>query len=145
MTIVLLIMVLILLGSNIYTGFALHKVRAVVANASVPALEAGDALPVTNERHKLERTFTDRRLSGHGNTGQDFIGWHYVCSCGTIAPANDNFGGNYQGEGSEQGAVKAFVNHRLLYATSVEAGENELARVTKEFEEYKKTCICHDL
>lgn len=140
MTIVLLVMVLVLVGTNIYTGIKLGAVKK-----SPPSLEVGtQPKAILSERHKLERTFRDRRikLQGHKD-GQDHLGWNYICTCGTVAPAIDNDG--YHGSGSEQGAVKAFVNHRNLYAAQVDSGENELDRIKKEFEQYKKECICHDL
>lgn len=141
MTIVLFLLILVLAVTNVITVVKYTKVRGLVTNQA-PALEAlPEQIPFTSKKHKLVRTFTDRRLSNRINTGQDFHGWHYECSCGTVAPSTDNFGG----DGSEQGAVKAFINHRALYATSVEAGDNELVKLRKEFEQYKKECICHDL
>lgn len=148
MTIVLLIMVLVLVGTNVFTGIALQRKRNQLSGSSITPALTGNKVPaaITSEKHQLERTFFDRRISTVTNTGQDYHGWHFVCSCGTVAPAVDNDTNyNYIEKGSEQGAVKAFVNHRTLYASTVEAGENIIEDLKRQLKEQQDNCICKDL
>lgn len=147
MNFLLLLLVLILIGTNVYTVSKLNRAKKLPVDSGnpTPAIAPSNTKAIANPKHQLTRTFVNRRMPPVSGAGaQDFHGWHFVCSCGTIAPASDNQYQEY-GAGSESGAVKGWHEHASLYAELVDGAENELEKVKKELQEHKDSCICRDL
>lgn len=113
--------------------------KAVKANPPRAAIEPKKRK--VPEEHKMKSTLFDRRITKAKDTsGQDFLGWHFWCKCGTIAPSDDNDGSH--GSGTEESAVRTWHKHAMLYANLVDSAVEELEQVQKEFEEYKDKCFC---
>lgn len=145
MTLLLFLITLSLLGTNIFTLVRFNQVRVQLEQASAPDRMAIAPTSDVNPKHILDMTFTDRHLKTSRNKGQDFHGWHFLCECGTVAPAIDNDGRwKHTDKGTEAGAVRAWRAHHDLYSQLVEGG-SEVARLKKELKEQKENCICHDL
>lgn len=136
------ILFLLSLSGNVFLAAKIAKLNRASTQLSIdPAPERG---AITSSRHKLIETMYDVRYSTKEGKWLIAKGWNFHCLCGTIAPATDNPDSEY-GEGSEAGAVKAWHNHANLYATLVDAGDDEYAKLKAEFDEYKAQCYCHDV
>lgn len=147
MTMFLLILVLVLAGSNIFTVLQFRRVRGQLELGPTPARKGIEgAKSDINPKHRLKKTFIDRNITREGTkSGQDFYGWNFWCECGTIAPATDNNDSYiYTEKGTEAGAVRAWRKHHDLYAELVD-GPSEIEQLKKELKEQRDNCICHDL
>ena len=146
MTVFLFCLVLILGGTNVFTLMKFSKVRNQLELGS-PTLERSPGKKaIANPRHQLKKTFNNRRITRNGDSGQDFHGWHYWCTCDAIAPAIDN-DPEYvtRVHGTEAGAIRAWKRHVDLYAELVDGVDNELEKCKKELQEHIDSCICKDL
>jgi hypothetical protein len=101
---------------------------------------------ITSSRHKLVRTLADIRIDkeGLGKHWVTYRGWHFECSCGTIAPSLENED-RQTGQGSEAGAIRAWKNHTVMYAEMVDDGDDAYDKLKAEFDKYKEECFCHDV
>jgi hypothetical protein len=104
---------------------------------------------ISSKRHKLVETFSNMAVDQYNNGNMiKYLGWHYHCTCGTIAPALDNERDDlerYGSIGSEAGAVRAWHNHLVMHAELVDAGDDALIELQNKFDKYKEECFCHEV